>query len=129
MDQVGLSELPSAEAEETQAVSDQIMALAEADTEEADTGEGTEVSYTVRQYTVKISGDSLPSAVTETGADGEERSYTVSWDMELPRTEGYALLEITDDMLEEEPDTYFYALQSGAGTYYVADGVTELRAV
>ena len=129
MDQVGLSELPSAEAEETQTVSDQIMALAEAETEEADTGEGTAVSYTVRQYTVKISGDSLPSAVTETGADGEERSYTVSWDMELPRTEGYALLEITDDMLEEEPDTYFYALQSGAGTYYVANGVTELRAV
>lgn len=115
-DQVGLEELPDTEAEEIRtAAPAALLRLG------GDTGEETEASYTVQKYRLTVPGGSLPSRITETKEDGGEISGTVAWKMILPQVDGYTLLNLTEDMLENDPQTYFFALEKGPGMYYAAD--------
>lgn len=115
-DQVGLEELPDTEAEEIRtAAPAALLRLG------GDTGEETEASYTVQKYRLTVPGGSLPSRITETKEDGGEISGTVAWKMILPQVDGYTLLNLTEDMLGNDPQTYFFALEKGPGMYYAAD--------
>lgn len=123
MNSIGLEQLPDSEAEAVGTPSEQTMGTAE-----TEGGIQEDTVYTVQEYGLKVSGSSLPAALTEVQEDGSRTSYSVAWKMELPQVEHYALTEITDGMLEEDLEMYFYARQSGPGIYYVSEQVLEAGA-
>ncbi len=69
-------------------------------------------------------GKTFPSEIVSAGADGEEKTWVVAWEMLLPEIDGYTLAEVTESDAEE--GVYSWAEQ-GAGWYYVLDSEEGIR--
>ena len=63
----------------------------------------------------RVQGGLLPTAYTVTDLYGDERNYTVEWQMTPPQAEGYALVEVTDGNLADYPSVetpgWYYLLE------------------
>ena len=64
-------------------------------------------------YTVTVPGNTLPSTVTYEDIYGTETVYTVEWTVSPKETDGYSLVNVTDDNHNEYPSA------AGNGWYYV----------
>ena len=119
MEQLGLSGLPEVQINREQQAVRRMSRMAAG----AAGGREDEPSYSVERYRIRVDGESLPSCVTKTEAGGEETSFFVSWTMKLQEVEGYRLMEVTEEMINANPELYFFAAGNGAGMYYVSERV------
>ena len=119
MEQLGLSGLPEVQINREQQAVRRMSRMAAG----AAGGREDEPSYSVERYRIRVDGESLPSRVTKTEAGGEETSFFVSWTMKLQEVEGYRLMEVTEEMINANPELYFFAAGNGAGMYYVSERV------
>ena len=117
MEQLGLSGLPEVQINREQQAVRRMSRMAAG----AAGGREDEPSYSVERYRIRVDGESLPSCVTKTEAGGEETSFFVSWTMKLQEVEGYRLMEVTEEMINANPELYFFAAGNGAGMYYVSN--------